>query len=185
MITYVALLRGINVGTKNRIKMADLKQFFESLAYVDVKTYIQSGNVIFKTDEDKEEAIINKIEAAFEEQFGFNSDIILRSGEELRAIIRNCPFLEDEIAEAKATAEGECFYVSLMKTVPLENKIMLLDNYKDEANKYKIIGRDVYLLFSKSIRNSKLANNLGKLEVSSTVRNWNTINKLVSMFDEK
>lgn len=185
MNTYVALLRGINVGTKNRIKMADLKQFFESLGYVDVNTYIQSGNVIFKSSEDEEELIIDKIEVAFEEQFGFSSNIILRSSKELRDIIRNCPFLESEIAEAKATAEGECFYVSLMKYVPSQDKIKLLDNYEDETNKYKIIGRDVFLLFSKSIRNSKLANNLGKLDAPSTVRNWNTINKLVSMLDGK
>ncbi|GKU25063.1 DUF1697 domain-containing protein [Clostridium folliculivorans] len=185
MNTYVALLRGINVGTKNRIKMVDLKQFFESLGYIDVKTYIQSGNVIFKADEDNEEVIINKIEATFEERFQFSSNIILRTGKELTDIIRNCPFLENEIAEAKATAEGECFYVSLMKYVPSEDKIKLIDKYEDDANKYKIIGRDVFLLFSKSIRNSKLANNLGKLDVPSTVRNWNTINKLVSMLDEK
>ncbi|GFP76222.1 DUF1697 domain-containing protein [Clostridium fungisolvens] len=185
MNTYVALLRGINVGTKNRIKMADLKQLFESLGYVDVKTYIQSGNVIFKAEEEKEEVIINKIEDAFEEKFGFSSSIILRSGEELRDIISNCPFLETEIEEAKATAEGECFYVSLMKYAPSEDKVKLIDKYKDEGNKYKIISRDVFLLFSKSIRNSKLANNLGKLDVPSTVRNWNTINKLVSMLDDK
>ncbi|MBK1813278.1 DUF1697 domain-containing protein [Clostridium sp. YIM B02505] len=184
MDTYVALLRGINVGTKNRIKMADLKQLFESLGYVNVKTYIQSGNVIFKSGED-EEAIINKIEEAFEAKFGFSSKIILRSGKELRDIIKNCPFLETEITEAKAAAEGECLYVSLMKFAPLEKKIQLINKYVDEDNKYKIIGRDIFLLFSKSIRNSKLANNLGKLDVPDTVRNWNTINKLIAMLDEE
>lgn len=184
MNTYVALLRGINVGTKNRIKMVDLKQLFESLGYVNVKTYIQSGNVIFKSDED-EDTIINKIEDAFEDKFRFISKIILRSEQELRDIKKSCPFLETEIAEAKATNEGECLYVSLMKHVPLEEKIKLLENYEDADNKYKIIGRDVFLLFSKSIRNSKLANNLGKLNVPDTVRNWNTINKLVAMLDEK
>ncbi|QAA32464.1 DUF1697 domain-containing protein [Clostridium manihotivorum] len=183
MGVYIALLRGINVGTKNRIKMSELKEYFENLGYTNVKTYIQSGNVIFRSELD-ENQIKEQLESNFEDRFGFSTKMILRSSEELNNIIRNLPFSEEDIEKAESTSEGESLYVSLMQQVPLEENIKLLEAYKNEYDKYEVIGRDVYLLFGKSIRNSKLATNLTKLKVTDTVRNWKTLSKLVSLVDE-
>jgi uncharacterized protein (DUF1697 family) len=180
MTVYIALLRGINVGGKNIIKMADLKRVFETLGFCEVKTYIQSGNVLFKSEE-AEEALCNKIEQEIESVFGFPVKVILRTAIELEQILLNCPFSEDEISEAEASSQAESLYTALLEHEPLKENIERIDIYRSESDKYHILGRDVYLLFHNSIRNSKLANNLHRLNVSTTVRNWKTLSKLAEL----
>ena len=181
MTVYIALLRGINVGGHNIIKMAELKQLFESMGLYEVKTYIQSGNVVFKSNEE-EEVLCNKIEHEINSVFGFSVTVVLRTSEELEQIITNLPFSEEEISKAAMSTEAETLYVALLTNAPLQEKAELLEIYKGQEDKYEIIGREVFLLFNnKSIRNSKLPNNLNKLDVPNTVRNWKTINKLASM----
>lgn len=177
MTVYIALLRGINVGGKNIIKMADLKRAFESIGLCEVKTYIQSGNVLFKSNEG-EESLCNKIENEIEAVFGIPVKIILRTSTELEKIILNCPFSKDEVTKAETLSEVESLYVALLSHNPLKENIEYIDVYRSESDKYHIEGRDIYLLFHHSIRNSKLANNLNKLNVSTTVRNWKTLSKL-------
>jgi Uncharacterized protein conserved in bacteria len=177
MTIYIALLIGINVGGKNKIKMADLKLMFESIGLCEVKTYIQSGNVLFKSNE-TEEALSNKIEDEIKSVFGISVEVILRTSKELEEIISNCPFSKEEVTGAETSSEAECLYVALLKHNPLKENSEVLEAYRSESDKYHIVGRDVYLLFHHSIRNSKLANNLHKLKVSTTVRNWNTLSKL-------
>jgi uncharacterized protein (DUF1697 family) len=106
MSIFVALLRGVNVGGKNKIKMTDLKSMFEGIGLSRVKTYIQSGNVLFESDE-KEEVLRQKLEQEIESTFGFAIKVVLRTSEELKKVAENCPFVKEEIAEAEATAEGE------------------------------------------------------------------------------
>ncbi|MBC8061089.1 MAG: DUF1697 domain-containing protein [Clostridiaceae bacterium] len=177
MTVYIAFLRGINVGGKNIIKMQDLKRVLEKIGFCDVQTYIQSGNVLFKSNEEKE-PLLKKIEYEIELAFGFSVRVVLRTAEELEQIIKNCPFSESEILEAEASSEAESLYVCLLAHVPLQEKIQQLNAYRTESDEYRIVGREVFLLFHRSIRNSKLANNLHKLDVPTTVRNWKTINKV-------
>ena len=176
MTIYIALLRGINVGGKNIIKMADLKGVFEEIGLHEVKTYIQSGNVLFKSYEE-EEPLRNKIEQAIEKAFCLSVPVILRTATELEQLIKNCPFSEKKAPEAKV----ESLYVSFLLQSPSQENIDRLKVYKNETDDYLVSGRDVFLLFGNSIRNSKLANNLQKLDVPSTVRNWKTINKLATL----
>lgn len=183
MTIYIALLRGINVGGKNKIKMDELRKMIESIGLESVQTYIQSGNVLFLSEEDKD-TLRKRIEAEIEKTFGFTVSVILRTDEDLERIINACPFSEEKIAAAEASCEGESLYVALMQDVPLEEGIERLKAYKTENEEYQIVGREIYLLFQKSIRNSKLANNLQKLGVSSTVRNWKTMNKLSAIARE-
>jgi len=184
MTVFIALLRGINVGGKNIIKMNELKQMFEAMELCEVQTYIQSGNVLFKSNEESE-TLLKKIEHEIEKTFGFTVTVILRTAKELEQIISNCPFTEEEILEAEASSEAESLYICLLTHIPMQEKIQHLDKYKNESEDYKIIGREVFLLFHQSIRNSKLATNLTKLEVPSTVRNWKTINKLAALAKAK
>lgn len=180
MAVYIALLRGINVGGKNIIKMAELKRMFEALGLCKIQTYIQSGNVLFKSNED-EEALRRKIEREVGVVFGISSPVILRTVSELEGIILNCPFSAEEISEAEASSEAESLYVSLLTHAPSQEEIDRLNAYKSADEEYRIIEKEVYLLFRHSIRNSKLANNLQKLDAAATVRNWKTLNKLVGL----
>lgn len=180
MTIYIALLRGINVGGKNIIKMVDLKRVFETMGLCDVRTYIQSGNVLFKSNEE-EETLRKKIENSIESAFGFSVAVILRTAAEFERIRENCPFSEEAISEAESSSEGESLYVCLLTHAPLQEKIEHLNAYRSEDDEYKVEGREVYLLFRHSIRKSKLASNLHKLDVPATVRNWKTINKLAML----
>lgn len=181
MAIFIALLRGINVGGKDKIQMTDLKRLFEALGLTRVKTYIQSGNAIFESDEP--EAVLRpKIEYAIEIAFGFPVVVILRTADELERLIRDCPFSEDEAADAeRSNTEGESLYVCLLARVPAQEKIDRLSAFSNDGDEYRIRDRDVYLLLRRSIRNAKLANHLHKLDVPSTVRNWKTMNKLLSL----
>jgi uncharacterized protein (DUF1697 family) len=183
MTTFIALLKGINVGGKNIIKMSDLKKAFESLGYTDVQTYIQSGNIIFKSN-DNEDTLNSAITQMIEEAFGLSIAVILRDAKEMEQIINNCPFTDEEIKEAESLAKVECLYVAFLPMKPLQKKVEQLNAYCTESDRFAVVGRDVYLLFHHSIRDSKLANNLKKLDLPSTVRNWNTVNKLAEMTNE-
>lgn len=183
MTVYIALLRGINVGGKNIIKMADLRQMFASLGMQCVRTYIQSGNVLFESDEE-ETALRQKVENEIKNVFGLTVPVVLRTAEEMNWIANKCPFSEKEILEAESTCEGESLYVAMLAEQPSQEGIERLQVYNTDKEKFRVSGRDVFLLFHQSIRNSKLANNLGKLEVTATVRNWKTVNKLVALTEQ-
>ncbi len=122
MTIYIALLRGINVGGHNVIKMIDLKNLFISIGLFDAKTYIQSGNVLFKSNED-EDTLRRKIELEILKIFNFHVKVVLRTLPELEQIIENSPYKETEISKARMTSIGECFYVALLLHLPSEDKI--------------------------------------------------------------
>jgi uncharacterized protein (DUF1697 family) len=177
MSVYIALLRGINVGGKNKIKMDDLKRAFESSGFSRVQTFIQSGNVLFESNEKEEhleKIIMNKIESVF----GFSTEVILRTKDELVNIISNCPFPKETITQAESASDAECLYVSLLADAPSPKGLEILKAYKNESDDYHVSGRDIYLLLRSGIRNSRLAGHLQNLDTPSTVRNWKTLNKL-------
>jgi uncharacterized protein (DUF1697 family) len=180
MTIHVALLRGINVGGNNKIKMAELRTAMEAIGLARVQTYIQSGNILFESDED-EAALRQRIEQEIERAFGLSIKVITRTAEDLNNIIANCPFTDEQIAEAQASSEKECLYVSMLLEEPQPDRIEKLKEVKAQDEDYRIVGRNVYLLFGQSIRNSKLAVQADKLGVPATVRNWKTINKLVAL----
>ncbi|TGA98296.1 DUF1697 domain-containing protein [Sporolactobacillus shoreae] len=183
MTIYIALLRGINVGGKNKIKMADLRESLTEVGLTQVRTYIQSGNVLFQSSE-TEPRLNDLIGNKMEQDFGFPVSVILRTAEELRKIIISCPFSEDEIKAAEATSVGESLYVSLMSREPIPEKVEFFKARDQGGDKYKMVGRDLYLLYHHSIRNAKLSANIQKLAVPSTVRNWKTLNKLHQLAEE-
>ncbi|MGP4040170.1 DUF1697 domain-containing protein [Gracilibacillus sp. D59] len=183
MTIYIALLRGINVGGKNKIKMAELRNALETMGLNKVQTYIQSGNVLFESNQ-SEELLKEQIEKKIEEEFGFSVSVILRTSTELNQITGNCPFTEKPVSDAEASSEVESLYVALLPKIPSQKDIERLNGYKTEHENFQVKGRDIYLLFHRSIRSSKLANNLQKLGVPVTVRNWKTLNKLTTMVNK-
>lgn len=181
MTVYVALLRGVNVGVKNRIKMAELQMALEATGLGKVETYIQSGNILFENSEGGE-AVRLRIEGSIKEAFGLTISVVVRSADELAYLIQNCPFTEKEIHEAEsANTEGESLYIALLQKAPPKERAEALNRYVTPDDAYRICNRDIYLLLKHSIRNSKLAGALDKLGVPLTVRNWNTIQKLAEL----
>jgi len=180
MAIYIALLRGINVGGKNKIKMADLKQALTESGLKRVQTYIQSGNVLFESDE-PESALRQHIEQLINSTFGFPVNVVLRTEHELRAVAENCPFSEEQIAAAAANSDTETLYVAFLMDKPTDQDLERLSKYETEQEQYRVLGRDIYLLFSNSVRNSKLATQTQKLSSPSTTRNWKTVSKLLAL----
>ncbi|WP_144787906.1 DUF1697 domain-containing protein [Lysinibacillus fusiformis] len=182
MMNYVALLRGINVGGHNKIKMADLREALIPLGLQNIRTYIQSGNILFESTE-SEEVLQKQIHETIQMKFDITSTVIIRTAEELQHIVNNCPFSQQDIAEASAAAIGESLHVALLPDAPTEENRENYLSYENDRERCVIIGRVVYLLFYESIRNAKLSQQLPKLEMPATVRNWKTIMKLTSMFE--
>ncbi|CAG7654765.1 DUF1697 domain-containing protein [Paenibacillus allorhizosphaerae] len=183
MTIHIALLRGINVGGNNKIKMAELREVLGRMGLARVRTYIQSGNILFESDE-REETLRGRIELEMEKAFGLTLKVIIRTAEELRQMVAKLPFTNQQIAAAKASAIGECLHVSMLMSEPVAERVDKLKSLDFQNDQYRIIGRDVYLLFGSSIRDSKLAVQVEKLGVATTTRNWKTINKLVELADE-
>ena len=125
---YAAFFRGINVGGNHKVKMADLKHLLESCGFESVETVIQSGNVLFGTDRDPA-SLPGLISRAFAKRFGFESNAVVRSGEEIDALLAALPFTNEEIKEAEAAdPDGGTVYTP-ERTV--ENGVLLLDGKKD------------------------------------------------------
>jgi uncharacterized protein (DUF1697 family) len=174
MTIYIALLRGINVSGHNKIKMTELKSALESMGLGRVQTYIQSGNVLFESQEEVE-PLRRRIEDEIKTVFGLSITVILRTTKELERIIANCPFAADSLSE------GESIQVSALTEALSQKQIDILSDDKSKVDEYQINGQEIYFLFHQSILDSKLAKNLQKLGSSVTSRNWNTIIKLAAL----
>ncbi|MEF3303724.1 DUF1697 domain-containing protein [Paenibacillus sp. GYB003] len=184
MTIHIALLRGINVGGKNKIKMADLREALGKLGLARVQTYIQSGNILFESDED-EAALRERIERGIESSFGLPIKVVLRTSEELGKIAASRPFSDEQIAEADASGEGESLYVAMLASEPPTERIGKLKAASDiTGDLFHIEGRDIYLLFRGSVRDSKLMVPVEKLGVTTTTRNWKTVSKLAELAGE-
>jgi uncharacterized protein (DUF1697 family) len=174
--TYIALLRGINVGGQKPIKMTELKQLFEAQGLGQVQTYIQSGNVVFTADR-AEEPLRRQLEREIAATFGFPVTVALRTADELERLIAECPFAAD------ALRDGESLYVSLLADAPAQAGIDRLLARGSDVDELRLAGREVYLLLRQSIRltlftNAFLERTLG---VPATARNWRTIGKLAEI----
>lgn len=174
MVIYIALLRGINVSGHNKIKMAELRSTLEALGLSQVQTYIQTGNVLFKSEESQEQLRL-RIEDAIKANFGISITVVLRTAEELERIIANCPYADVNLAK------GESIHVSVLTEAPPQKVVDLLASSERNNDKYHIHGREIYFLFRQSILDSKLAKNMQKLGNAATTRNWNTMNKVAAL----
>lgn len=175
MTIYIALLRGINVGGKNIIKMKDLKGLFEKFGFESVTTYIQSGNIVFQSDESTD-VVQAKIEQGIEKVYRFSVPVVVRTGLEFSDMIRNCPYPTDSLPD------GESVHLTLLQNEPSKESIEVLPKPANEE--CTIHGKDIYLYLQKSFKDSKLAVHLHKLGVPATTRNWKTIQKLESLVKE-
>lgn len=178
-MTYVAFLRGINVGRANRISMADLRALFAEMGLSDAQTLIQSGNVLFTSDKSEEE-LAREIEQRLETAHRIQTDCILRTAEGIGAAART-PFSPEMVREAEAASGVESVYVALLREEMSTEAMEALMRRQTEREKIVITSRDVHMLLYHSIRIAKLPAALSRLGIPWTVRNGKTLVKLDQM----
>jgi uncharacterized protein (DUF1697 family) len=172
------MLRGINVSGHNPIKMAELKKLYETIGFQDVKTYIQSGNIVFKTTGNQLSKDVSvTIESAILEQFGFHVPVITRSPEELLGIINGNPF---------RNADNTVFdkiYITFLEDIPLQELTVNINPLGFLPDRFVITGREIYISCTSGYGTTKLSNTFfeNKLKMKATTRNWKTIRALVEM----
>ena len=171
---YVALLRGINVGGKNRVPMKQLTEIFLDCGCADVVTYIQSGNVIFRGPKAGQERLPARVQAEIASRLGHRVPVILRSAAEMREAVRSNPFLERE--------DGR-LHVYFLEHKPSEAAIRSLDPERSPGDSFRVAGREIYLLLPNGMGRTKLTNAYfdSKLGTTSTARNWATTVRLLEM----
>jgi uncharacterized protein (DUF1697 family) len=176
--THLALLRGINVGGKNKLPMAALVDMFVEARCKDVRTYIQSGNVVFSVSKTVSASIPDRITAQIAERFGYRVPVILRTTEQLRDVICHNLFLE-------AGAAQEALYVMFLADAPGALLVEKLDPDRSPPDAFHVRGQEVYLHLPGGVANSKLTNAYfdSKLATTGTSRNWRTVTTLLELME--
>jgi uncharacterized protein (DUF1697 family) len=175
MRTYVALLRGINVGGRNKIAMSELKSSLSSHGLQDVVTYIQSGNVVFRSTGSAGD-LAGDIEQRIAEDFGVSATVLLRTPAELKTVAQSNPFLSGEPDLSK-------LHVVFLRDRPAANAVAGLDPERSPPDELSVRGREIYLHLPNGSGRSKLTIDYfeRQLGVAATARNWNTLIKLIAL----
>jgi uncharacterized protein (DUF1697 family) len=176
VLSCVALLRGINVGGKNLLPMKDLACMFEAAGCTRVRTYIQSGNVLFTASRAKTVNLPGLIHDAIADRFGYQVPVLLRTLEELDATIGNNPYLE-------AGAPESWLHVMFLADHPETARVATLDPLRSPLDAYTVRGREIYLQCPNGVGNTRLTNSYfdSRLATVSTGRNWRTVCKLLEL----
>jgi uncharacterized protein (DUF1697 family) len=176
MPVFIALLRGINVGGSHIVPMADLRALLTGLRLRNVQTHLQSGNVLFETDEKDLVRLSGKIARALEGKFGFRVDTLLRTQNDLAAVIANNPFARSKGIEA---AKLVVFFLPDVLEKSKREEIAQLRLGREET---RFGDRELYIHFPDGQGSSKLPVALDRiLKKSATARNWNTVTKLLEL----
>jgi uncharacterized protein (DUF1697 family) len=155
--------------------MADLLSAFESLTFTNVRTYLQSGNVVFDTNAADVVKIVTTIEKKLRQKFGFEVPVVLRTPEDLARILRANPF--------SARSNADYLYVIFLSRPPDAKTVASLIMQKESAEEFKLVGREIFLYLPHGYGRTKLNNNAfeKKLSCAATTRNWKTVNALMAM----
>jgi len=178
MKSYIALFRGINVGGKNVLPMKALKALLENLDLQNVKSYIQSGNVVFQSHEENASWLSSKISAEIEKSHGFKPQVLLLDIEEMENAIRSNPFPEAE-------SDPKTLHLNFLAAAPETPDLQALKSFKKENERFELKGNVFYLHAPDGIGRSKLAANAERLlGVAMTGRNWRTVSKIMAIAKE-
>jgi uncharacterized protein (DUF1697 family) len=174
--TYVALLRGINVGGKNKLPMQHLAAMFVESGCSDVRTFIQSGNVIFRANAKHAARLATLIAAEIDKRFGYRTPVIVRTADQLRHVFGNNPYLVAGVA-------ADFLHVMFLADLPLAGSVEALDPKRSPPDEFTVLGQHVYLHLPMGAGKSKLTNAYfdSKLKTIGTSRNWRTVTKLVEL----
>ncbi len=173
--THIALLRGINVGGKNRLPMKDLAAMFAESGCTDVRTYIQSGNIVFTAGPKLVERVPGLIAKAIGD-FGLDVPVIIRTAAEMAKVARNNPFIKDG-------ATTKLLHVVFLMDRPGQQRVAALDPNRPPPDEFAVRGSEIYLKCPNGMARTKLTTQYfdSRLKTTITVRNWNTVLRLVEM----
>jgi uncharacterized protein (DUF1697 family) len=179
MTRFVSLFRGINVGGNKSVRMDALKELHESLGLQRVETYIQSGNVVFSSDNTDVTQIQKDIEDAFVQKFGFQAKVLVRTAGEFNVIIENNPFQNQPMKESKWVV------AMFLASDPISTALEDIQKTYSGPEELHIMGQEVYIYYPEGIGRSKLTNTFleKKLKTLGTARNWNTVLRLQKMME--
>jgi len=177
MTVYVSMLRAVNVGGTSRIKMEALRAVYESLGLADVRTLLQSGNVVFRSGLTDRERLVKRIMQEIERQLDLEVEVILRTLAEIESIVERGPVLS-------ASADMGKLLVMFLSSVPgaaAQAALMKWHKSKQLKEMVELRGPEIYLYYPDGVGRSKLTNAVieSHLDTSGTSRNWNTLTKLV------
>ncbi|MEU2425637.1 DUF1697 domain-containing protein [Streptomyces sp. NPDC007851] len=178
MTTYAALLRGINVGGKKKLPMAELRELLTGLGYESVQTYLQSGQAVFASGHGDAESLAAELAKAIEERFGFSVDVLVRDHAYLKAVAEACPFPAAEL-------EARQLHVTYFSGPVAAERYADIDPAVHLPEEFRLGDRALYLYAPDGLGRSKLAEALSRSRVNkgliATTRNWNTVLKLVEL----
>jgi uncharacterized protein (DUF1697 family) len=180
MPVLISMLRGVNLGAHNRIKMDALRDLYKSLKLEDAHTYVQSGNIIFRTKEKNLATLAKKIQSAIEREFGFSPEVILRTVDELRQAIAANPF-----AKRRDVEPGKLL-ITFLAAEPGPEAYSTLLGLKAYPEELHLKGRELYIYFPNGAGKSKLPwSSVEKLfKVTGTARNLNSATKMLEIAEE-
>ena len=173
--TSVALLRGINLGSRNKVSMAELRELFAAVGAQEVTTYVQSGNVVFES-RDRPSKLAEAVEKEISRRLGLDVTVLVRTSAELAKVFGGNPFL-------KAGNEPTALHVTFLAETPNRARVGKLDPERGGSDQFRVKGRDVYLYCPNGYGRSKLTNAYFEqaLGVAATTRNWRTVTKLAEL----
>ena len=175
MATWVALLRGINVGGRNRLPMADLRRMFTDAGCENVSTYIQSGNVVFAAAALSTDEFVDKMASAIDRDYGFRPGIHLLPAADLEDAIAGNPFRDAE-------DDPRSLHVSFLDQVPDENNVQRANELLAKSESCQLVGRHLYLHAPDGIARSRFAARVEKtLGVGVTARNWRSVTRIAAI----
>jgi uncharacterized protein (DUF1697 family) len=178
MARHIALLRGINLGSRNRVSMPDLRGWLERDGYANVRTLVQSGNIVMETR--KSPATVEReLSKLLADELGLELAVVVRTRDELAGVIEGNPL-------PHAVEQPRSFQVSFLSEAPAPEVVEALEAGDFAPEEVAVRGREVYAWHPEGIQRSPLSKQLTdrKLGVTATARNWNTITKLLEMADE-
>jgi|ERR671924_2037741 uncharacterized protein (DUF1697 family) len=178
MARRIVFLRGINLGARNRIAMPELRDALEAAGFEDVRTYLQSGNVVLTTKASAEQ-VARRCEEQIAERFGLEIDVVVRTRQELAAVVRRNPL-------ADVAVNPKRYQVSFLSAEPAPEAVEKLSAAAVAPEQFIVIGREIYAWHPDTIARSKLwALLAGRgLGVTATARNWTTVTSLLALADE-
>lgn len=177
MEKYISILRGINVGGQRKVPMSQLKSLYEDLGFKKVLTYIQSGNVIFRSDKNSGHSLEQIIEKKISETLNLDVPVIIRQLPEIGNILTNNPFIK-----IKGIDIGK-LHTTFLNEIPGREVLLNIKKYDYSPDKFFIKDKDVFLYCPGGYGKTRLSNNFFeyKLQVKATTRNWKTVNKLFEL----